>query len=95
VGGGVTGYLGDLARGAVSTGFGGYEVGNLFNGGVPVACVVVVPALVVVGVSGPIGDAISCIVASAEAGILDYVSNDVFCNDLFVGGVVVAEVEVV
>ena len=72
--------------------------GSVFGGGVPVACVVVVPALSVVAwcpCSCPVGDAVSCIIAGAEAGVLDDVADDVFCGDLFVGGVAVAEVEVV
>jgi len=52
--------------------------------GVPVACVIVVPALVVIGVSGPVGDAVAGIVVGGEAGILDDVAYDIFCGDLFV-----------
>ena len=95
MGGGVAGYLGDLVRDAVGSGFGlTYRLGSRCHG-VPVACVVVVPALVVVGVSGPVGDAVSCIVVSGEAGVLDYVSDDVFCADLFVSFVAVAEVKII
>jgi hypothetical protein len=40
--------------------------------------------LVVIGVSGPVGDAVAGIVVGGEAGILDDVAYDIFCGDLFV-----------